>query len=156
MTATDGLTVDNRDLTPLLALTSDVRLNVNINYAYDELKFGEKFYRKPVILGEANPIITGIDFSDPEGTGYSFDFSVSWPPTDKLNISADFIDLGYKITWKNAPQSIARLVLNDALVDVIGVAQDFVNGEVISPNEIVDRQLVVDIFMNRRYPGARM
>jgi len=38
---TEGLTVDNRDLSPLLALTSDIRLNVNIDYAYDQPKFGE-------------------------------------------------------------------------------------------------------------------
>lgn len=143
---TEGLTVDNRDLSPLLALTSNIRLNVNIDYAYDEPKFGEQFYRKPVILGEPNPLISGIDFSEPEGTGYSFDFSITWQASDNLKISADFIDLGYEITWKNAPQSIARLVLNDAIVDAIGVAQEFVNGEVISPNDIVDRQLVVDIF----------
>ena len=143
---TDGLTTDNRDLSPLIALSSDVRLDIDIDYAYDEPKFGEKFYRKPVILGDPNPIISGIDFSEPEGTGYSFDVSINWQATEKVRVNVDFIDLGYIITWKNAPQTRARFSLNPALIDTIEVTQVFVDGGVVTPNEIFDRHVFVDIF----------
>ena len=143
---TDGLTTDNRNLSPLISLLSDVRLDIDINYAYDEPKFGEKFYRKPIFIGDRNPVITGVNFSEPEGTGYSFNISINWQATDKIKVNADLIDLGYIISWENAPQSKARFSLNPALIDVIEVAQIFVDGGVVAPNEIIDRHVFVEIF----------
>ncbi len=143
---TDGLTTDNRNLSPLISLLSDVQLDIDINYAYDDPKFGEKFYRKPVFVGDLNPVITGVNFSEPKGTGYSFHISINWQATEKITVNAELIDLGYIISWENAPQSRARFSLNPALIDVIEVAQVFVDGGVVAPNEIIDRHVFVEIF----------
>jgi hypothetical protein len=140
------LTADNRDLSPILPLIADVNVDVLIDYAFDEPKFGEKEYRKPVFVGEPNPLLEGVDFSAPEGTGYSFDVRIQWQPMDQLGIDLALLDLGHTITWKDAPQSYLSFSLNTALVDALGVAQDFVDGKVVAPNDLIDRQLVAEIF----------
>lgn len=143
---TENLRPDNRDLSPLVPLVADVQLEVLIDYAYDEPKFREPFYRKPVLVGAPNAVISGVNFTDePQGSGYSYDLVVDWRATDRLFLRAEFLDLGYEINWVMAPRTQASFGLNAALIDAIGVAQEFVNGERVSPNNIVDRHLFVDI-----------
>ncbi|XOV87334.1 MAG: hypothetical protein ACFHX7_20660 [Pseudomonadota bacterium] len=141
-------TVDqgNRDLSPLLPLVADVNANVLIDYAYDKPKFDEPTYRKPNITGAPNPVISGVDFSAPSGTGYAFDISFDWQVNEKLRLGLALYDVANKFEWENAPQTKASFDLNPALLDAIAVAQEFVNGEVVRPNDIVDRHLFVDIF----------
>ncbi len=139
------LTTDNRDLSPLLVLTSDIKLNVLIDYAYDEPKFGERFYQKPVITGPENAPLSGVDFSAPGGTGYGFELSMGWQATDTLRFELDVMDLGHTITWEDAPQSFLSFGLNAAIIDAIGIAQGLVDGEVVQPNDLVDDHLLVDI-----------
>ncbi len=141
-------TVDqgNRDLSPLGPLVADVNANILIDYAYDKPKFNEPTYRKPHITGNPNPVITGVDFSAPTGTGYAFDVSFDWQVNDQLRLGLVLYDIVNKFEWANAPQTKATFDLNPALLDTIAVAQDFVNGEIVRPNDIVDRHVFVDIF----------
>ncbi len=141
----DGVSAGNRDLSPLLALVEDVNARLLIDYYYDDPKFQEPFYSKPVITGPANPVISGVDFSEPGGTGYSLDLGVNWQVTDQLNLDLKLFDVVNKFSWENAPSSVATFNLKAALVDAIGVSQDFVDGLIVTPNDLIDRQLGVTI-----------
>lgn len=66
--------------------------------------------------------------------------------TKQLNLDLRLIDIANKFKWEDAPQTYATFNLNAAILDALTVAQEFVNGEVVNPNEIVDRQLNVNIF----------
>lgn len=142
----DTLDSNNRDLDPLRELVQDVTANLLIDYAYDEPKFDEPFYRKPVVVGDPNPVISGVDFTAPGGTGYAFDVTVDWQVNDKLHLTLEAIDIVNKYEWENAPQTRATFDLNPALLDAIDVAQDFVLGEIVRPNDLVDRHVFVEIF----------
>lgn len=142
----DGLSPDNRDLSPLKPLVSDVNATIDINYAYDAPKFDEPQYRQPVITGPQNPVISGVDFSAPDGSGYSFDFSVAWQVDDRLSLKLTATDIVNEFNWDLAPQTQASFDLNPALIDAIDVAQDFVDGEIVDPNALVDRHLNVLIY----------
>jgi len=140
-----GVDAGNRDLSPLLTLVQDVNATLLIDYYYDDPKFGEPDYAKPVITGPPNPVISGVDFSDPDGQGYSLDLGVNWQVTDQLNLDLKIFDVVNNFRWRNAPHSVARFDLNSALVDAIGVSQDFVDGLIVTPNDLIDRQLDVVI-----------
>jgi len=142
---TDNLSADNRDLSPLKDLVSDILTAVNINFAYDDPKFGEPFYRKPVITGQPNPVISGVDFDAPDGTGYAIDAAVEWQPTEQLTLGLKLWDIANQFNWDNAPVSVASFDLNPFLLDAIDVTQLFVDGEVVTPNDLVDRHLLVTI-----------
>ncbi len=142
----DTLSQTNRDLTPLRDIAAQISFTALIDYAYNSPKFGEKTYRKPNITGSPNPVLTGVSFEEPNGWGYSFDFGVAWQATDKLHLDLRLIDIGNKFKWENAPQTFATFDLNAAVLDLLDVAQDFVNGEIVDPNGIIDRQVNVDIF----------
>jgi len=141
-----NLSVDSRDLSPLLALVAQIDADLLIDYAYDQPKFREKNFRKPNFTGPQNPIISGVDFSEPDGTGYSVDVGFNWQVNDQLNLDLRLIDIANQFSWDDAPQTLASFDLNAFLTDVVAVAQDFVNGAVVRPNDLVDRNLAVDIF----------
>lgn len=142
----DSLSSTNKDLSPLYGLVANVNADIAVSYAYDKPKLHEPEYHKPVIVGPPNPPISGVDFSKPSGKGYSFDFSIAWQVNQKLRLQFTALDFFNRFTWHNAPQTIASFNLNPTLVDAIGVAQDFVNGEIVKPNDLVDRHLFVNIF----------
>ena len=146
----DGISADNRDLSALLALIEDVNARVVIDYYYDEPKFNEPDYAVPVITGPANPVISGVDFSSPSGTGYSLDLGMNWQVTDQLNLDLKLFDVVNNFSWKNAPYSVTTFNLNPALVDAIGVSQDFIDGLNVTPNDLVGRHVDVTI-LNRDY-----
>ncbi|MBD3646745.1 MAG: hypothetical protein HUJ31_04670, partial [Pseudomonadales bacterium] len=124
------LTADSRDLSALYDLIEDINTRVFIDYAWDEPAFGEPAYRKPVIVGDPNPVITGVDFSAPDGQGYALDASVFWEPSPRLTLRLKLMDIVNEFQWDNAPLTLASFDLYPFLHDAIGVAQDFVNGEV--------------------------
>ncbi|MEM7363201.1 MAG: hypothetical protein AAF525_04210 [Pseudomonadota bacterium] len=140
------LTVDNRDLSPLYDLAEDINANITIDYLYDQPEFDEPNYRTPVIVGDPNPVISGVDFSEPGGSGYSVDLMLTWQVTDQLNVSLDITDFINRFNWDQAPRTIASFDLNPALIDSIGVAQDFVDGLIVRPNDLIDEHLFVEIF----------
>ena len=146
----DGISADNRDLSALLALIEDVNARVVIDYYYDEPKFNEPDYAVPVITGPSNPVISGVDFSSPSGTGYSLDLGMNWQVTDQLNLDLKLFDVVNNFSWKNAPYSVTTFNLNPALVDAIGVSQDFIDGLIVTPNDLVGRHVDVTI-LNRDY-----
>ena len=146
----DGVNAGNRDLSPLLALVQDVNAKLLIDYYYDDPKFQEPFYSEPVITGPANPVISGVDFSSPGGNGYSLDLGVNWQVTDQLNLDLQLFDVVNKFSWDKAPYTRAPFDLNPALVDAIAVAQDFADGLIITPNDLIDQHVDVTI-LNQNY-----
>ncbi len=141
----DTLDNTNRDLTPLRNLLSGIEGSVLIDYAYDEPKFKEPEYAVPVIVGTPNPPISGVNFGSPDGTGYSLDLGVTWQPTEQLTLNLDLIDIANEFGWDNAPQTYATVNLNTTISDLLDVAQGFINGDVVRPNDVVERQLIVNI-----------
>ena len=131
-------------------MIEDVNARVVIDYYYDEPKFNEPDYAVPVITGPANPVISGVDFSSPSGTGYSLDLGMNWQVTDQLNLDLKLFDVVNNFSWKNAPYSVTTFNLNPALVDAIGVSQDFIDGLIVTPNDLVGRHVDVTI-LNRDY-----
>ncbi|MFT6433364.1 MAG: hypothetical protein ACJAVI_001406 [Candidatus Azotimanducaceae bacterium] len=146
----DGVDAGNRDLSPLLTLVQDVNAKLLIDYYYDDPKFNEPIYAKPVVTGPPNPVISGVDFSEPNGSGYSLDLGVNWQVTEQLNLDLKLFDVVNNFSWENAPYTLATFDLNSTLIDAIGVSQDFVNGLIVTPNDIIDRQLGVTI-INQDY-----
>jgi hypothetical protein len=146
----DTISLSNRDLTPLLTLAQSVEAKLAIDYAYDEPKFNEPEYRVPVVTGAQNPVISGVDFSKPDGTGYSVDLGFNWQVNEQLNVNLEMIDVINEFRWNNAPRTVTTFDLNAFLIDAINVAQDLVNGEIVRPNDIVDRNINVQIF-NENY-----
>ena len=142
----DTLDFNNRDLTPLRNLAANIQASLLIDYAYDDPKFREDRYQEPVIDGPPNPPLTGVDFSEPDGWGYSFDFGVNWQVNDQLNLDLQLIDVANAFEWKDAPQTYAAFDLNAFLVDAIDVVQDFITGGIVDPNGPIDRNLTVQIF----------
>ncbi|MCB1647224.1 MAG: hypothetical protein KDI36_17310 [Pseudomonadales bacterium] len=141
----DGINAGNRDLSGLKPLVADVNAYVLIDYAYDKPKFGEKDYRRPVISGTPNPVISGVDFKAPEGTGYSVDVSARWRVNERLKLGLDLVDVYNRFIWEDAPKSYLSFDLNPALIDAIDLAQEFVNGELVQPNDLVDTHLIDNI-----------
>ena len=146
----DGIDAGDRDLSPLLTLVQDVNAKLLIDYYYDDPKFNEDLYSKPVITGPKNPVISGVNFNEPDGKGYALDLGVNWQVTPQLNLDLRLFDIANKFSWTKAPYTLATFDLNPTLVDAIGVSQDFVNGLIVTPNDIVDRQLGVTI-INQDY-----
>jgi len=142
----DNISPTNKDISALYGLVQNVNATIAVNYAYDKPKLHEPEYHQPVIVGAPNPPISGVDFAAPGGTGYAFDLSASWQITRQLQVSLAAMDLINQFSWKGAPQTTGSFDLNPFLVDAIGVGQDFVNGEIVKPNEVIDRHLSVDIF----------
>lgn len=142
----DTISLSNRDLTPLLTLAQSVEANLAIDYAYDQPKFSEDEYRVPVITGAQNPVITGVNFAEPNGSGYSVDIGFNWQVNEQLNVNLELIDIANEFRWDNAPRTMTTFDLNAFLVDFINVAQDLVNGEIVTPNDIIARNIDVQIF----------
>ena len=142
----DTISLSNRDLTPLLTLAQSVEANLAIDYVYDEPKFGEPDYRKPVITGAQNPPLTGVSFAEPDGTGYSVDIGFNWQVNDQLNVNLELIDIANEFRWDNAPRTVTTFDLNAFLVDFINTAQSLVDGDIIRPNDLIDRNIDVQIF----------
>ena len=142
----NNISLANRDLSPLLTLAQSVQANLAIDYAYNEPKFGEPDYREPVITGAQNPPLTGVSFTDPSGTGYSIDIGFNWQVNDQLNVNLELIDIANEFSWDNAPRTITTFDLNAFLIDAVNVAQALVDGEIVTPNDLVDRHINVQIF----------
>jgi hypothetical protein len=140
------LTVDNRDLSPLVELADSISAILSINYAYDKPQFDEPFYQRPVIVGDPNPLLSGVDFVAPGGDGYAFDIAISWRASPRLQLDLHVMDLFNEFTWEGAPQTRTTFDLNPALIDALQIAQDFVDGLIVTPNDIVDRHVFVEIF----------
>ena len=130
----------------MLALAARIDADILIDYAYDEPKFNEETYRTPNITGPQNPIITGIDFSEPDGTGYSVDIGFNWQVNDRLNLDLRLIDIINEFSWDDAPQTLVSFDFNAFLLDAIALAQNFVDGRVVSPKDLIDDHLFVKIF----------
>lgn len=141
----DGLSFANRDLTPLINLAQDIQANLRIDYAYDEPKFDEPLYRVPNITGPQNPVITGVNFAEPDGTGYSVDVGFNWQVNEQLNVNVELIDIANEFNWDNAPTTRTTFNLNAFILDTLNVAQDLVNGEIVRPNDIIARNIDVVI-----------
>ncbi len=146
----DGLSLSNRDLTPLINLAQQIEANLRVDYAYDEPKFDEPMYRVPNITGPQNPLISGVDFTAPNGTGYSVDIGFNWQVNDKLNVNVELIDIANEFNWDNAPTTRTTFDLNAFLLDALNVAQDLVNGLIVTPNDIIDRNIDV-VIVNEDY-----
>lgn len=144
-TIIDGLSFTNRDLQPLINLAQDIQARVAVDYAYDEPKFDEPLYREPVLIGEPNPPLTGVDFTEPDGTGYSVDIGFNWQVNDRLNVNVELIDIANEFSWDNAPTTQVSFDLNAFVIDALNVAQDAVNGEIVRPNDVITRNLNVII-----------
>ncbi|MFN3239103.1 MAG: hypothetical protein ACE37D_18895 [Pseudomonadales bacterium] len=146
----DGLSLTNRDLTPLINLAQNIQADLRIDYAYDEPKFDEPLYRVPNITGPQNPVLTGVDFSEPDGTGYSVDIGFNWQVNEQLNVNVELIDIANEFNWDNAPTTRTTFDLNAFLIDALTVAQDLVNGQIVTPNDIIDRNINV-VIVNEDY-----
>lgn len=140
---------DNRgnstDLDPLRALVSGVTGGYRIDYAYNAPKFSEDTYREPILFGDPNPVITGVNFDEPEGTGYSVDVDVSWQVRNDLLLTLELRDIANEFEWDNAPQTTATFDLNPFLLDAIDVAQDLLEGVPTFPNAPIEDNWIVNI-----------
>ena len=135
----------NPDLSPILDLIRDVRGGFQIDYAYNSPRFDEDMYRQPVLIGAQNPVITGVDFDAPDGSGYAVDIGVTWQAREDLRLGITIWDAFNEFEWDRAPQTTATFTLNPFLNDFVGVAQDLLDGLNVFPNELVDRYWVTDI-----------
>ena len=142
----DNISLANRDLSPLLSLAQSVRANLAIDYVYNEPKFGEEDYREPVIVGAQNAPLTGVNFTEPGGTGYSVDIGFNWQVNDQLNVNLELIDIANEYSWDNAPRTITTFDLNAFLIDAVNIAQGLVDGEIVRPNDLIDDHINVQIF----------
>tara|TARA_R110002072_G_scaffold89232_3_gene199834 strand:- start:12420 stop:13697 length:1278 start_codon:yes stop_codon:yes gene_type:complete len=142
----DTISLTNRDLSPLLTLAQNVEANLAIDYAYNEPKFREPQYREPVITGAQNPVISGVSFAEPSGTGYSVDIGFNWQINDQLNVNLELIDIANEFNWDNAPRTITTFDLNAFLIDAINLAQNLVDGQIVQPNDLIDDHINVQIF----------
>ncbi len=144
-TIIDGLTVRNPDLSPLLDVIVDIVTTLTVDYHYNEPKFDEPEFRQPHIIGDPNPVISGVDFSEPDGKGYSLDLAFDWQVNEKLSVSLALQDIYNEFQWDDAPFSVTTLDLNPFLVDAINLAQEFADGLVVAPNDLVDEHVQVFI-----------
>jgi hypothetical protein len=141
----DTVDLDDRDISALNDILRDVTGNLHIDYAYDEPKFNERFYREPVIIGDPNPVLTGVDFSAPAGEGYAVDIGIAYSPTEWLDLRLKLYDVVNEFTWDNAPVTTVSFDVTALKTDLIQMIQDFANGGAVAPNDLVARNLVVDI-----------
>ncbi len=135
----------NPDLSAIYDLIRDVRGGFSIDYAYNSPRFSEDAYRQPVLTGPQNPVITGVDFDAPEGSGYAVDVGVTWQARDDLRLALHVWDAFNEFEWDGAPQTTATFDLNPFLNDFVSTAQDLLDGLNVFPNEIVDRNWVTNI-----------
>jgi hypothetical protein len=148
--ALDNIDLANPDVSELRQLAQRVQANVAIDYAYDEPKFGEPDYREPVITGDPNPVITGVDLSEPDGTGYSVDIGFNWQVNDQLNVNVELIDIVNEFNWDNAPTTRATFNTQTFLQDALGVVEQLLLGEIVTPNDLIDRNVNV-VIQNEDY-----
>ena len=143
--ALENFDLFNPDLSELRQLAQRVQANVAIDYAYDEPKFDEPEYREPVITGDPNPVITGVDFSEPDGTGYSVDIGFNWQVTDQLNVNVELIDIVNEFNWENAPTTRTTFNTQAFLQDTLNLAEELLAGAIVNPNDLIDRNINVVI-----------
>ena len=90
-------------------------------------------------------MISGVDFSEPGGSGYSVELLLTWQINDQLNVSLNITDFINRFNWNHAPRTITHFDHNLILIDSIGVAQDFVDGLIVRPNDLID-YLLLEVF----------
>jgi hypothetical protein len=144
-TIIDSLTIRNPDLSPLYGVVADIVTTVTVDYHYGEPEFGEPEFRQPHIIGDPNPTVSGVDFSEPEGKGFSLDLALDWQVNEKLHLSLSVQDIYNEFQWDDAPFTVTTFVLNPFLVEAIAMAQEFALGEVVAPNDLVDEHVQVFI-----------
>lgn len=144
-TIIDSLTLRNPDLSPLYDVITDMVATFTVDYHYSEAEFGEEEYRQPKIVGDPNPPISGVDFSKPDGKGYSLDIALDWQVSEKIHLSLVVEDLYNEFQWDNAPFTVTTLDLNPFLEDAITLAQEYALGEVVAPNDLVNEHMQVFI-----------
>ncbi|MBV1877117.1 MAG: hypothetical protein KUG79_05705 [Pseudomonadales bacterium] len=122
-----------------------VNASLLIDYAYDDPKFSEDEYRQPTINGPANPVISGVSFEEPDGTGYSLDIGIDWQVNDRLKLNLQLIDIINRFNWDDAPQTVVNFNLNPLLLDALDLIQDISAGERVQVNQLIDDHLSVSI-----------
>ncbi len=89
------------------------------------------------------------------------DLLLTWQVNDQLNVSLNIANFINRFNWDHATRTIARFDSNLTLIDSIGVTQDFVDGLIVRPNDLIDEHLLVEVFntdyeqsLGRRYRVA--
>ena len=126
------------DLSAIYSLITNVRGGFNIDYAYNSPRFREDTYRQPALVGSPNPVISGVDFQAPDGSGYSIDLAAFWQAREDLGLSLQIWDAINEFEWSGAPQTTATFDIKPFLNDFVGVAQDLLDGLNVFPNELLD------------------
>ena len=74
------------------------------------------------------------------------DLLLTWQVNDQLNVSLNITDFINRFNWDHAPRTITHFDPNLILIDSIGVTQNFVDGLIVRPNDLIDEHLLIEVF----------
>ena len=74
------------------------------------------------------------------------DLLLTWQVNDQLNVSLNITDFINRFNRDHAPRTITHFDPNLILIDSIGVAQNFVDGLIVRPNDLIDEHLLIEVF----------
>ena len=74
------------------------------------------------------------------------DLLLTWQVNDQLNVSLNITDFINRFNWDHAPRTIKHFDPTLILIDSIGVAQEFLDGLIVLPNDLIDEHLLLEVF----------
>jgi hypothetical protein len=125
ITSADQIVTLGESLRPLIAQLQQQIASTNISGSADY------FYYQPALREDEISAFDSVDFSAPDGRGYTLDFFLDWQIDPKWQVGMRVRDAYSQIRWHNAPGTTVSVDVTQAALDVVEVLNQFVEEDVI-------------------------